>query len=101
MIVVRPLDTNSRSTTGEDCVAHRLRHVAHHWERLRRDLGAVDPGCVLGRDGLRAAGGQHHAGRVVDALAAHLASVVDRVDDGVLADQISCGSSCAAIWDRM
>ncbi len=79
---------------GEDGVDHRLGHVAHDRKSLLRDLCAVDPRGVLRGHGLRAAGGKHHAGRIVDPLAAELPGVVDRVDQRVLADEVGGRSGC-------
>ncbi len=82
-------EKQQQNDEGKDRVAHRFGHVTNNRQCLLRDLGAVDPGGVLRSDGRGAAGGQHHAGRIVDLLAAHLPGVVDRVDHRVLADQVS------------
>jgi hypothetical protein len=73
---------------GEQRVGDGLDHVAEHGQRLLGDLAGVQPGRVLLRHGLRPPDGQHHGRRVVHLLTDDVACVVDRIQHGVLADQV-------------
>ena len=56
--------------------------------------------CVLGGNSLRV-GGEHHAGWVVNPLAAHLAGIVDWLTMAFWRIRSAAVAAAPAIWERM